>query len=79
MAWTTGIRPDVNLIPAALDRSNLSFSAHAPLNNTSSAEYVLLSGACALKGRLDLSRAAGIKLTLGRMSVVQANLVDIGS
>ena len=33
-----------------------------------------LSGACALKNRLDLSRAAGIKLTSGRMPVVQAIL-----
>ena len=48
---------------------------------------MLLSGACVLKDRLDLSSAAGIKLTSGQMPVVQAILsgccflclVDTGS
>ena len=35
---------------------------------------MLLSGACVLKDRLDLSSAAGIKLTSGQMPVVQAIL-----
>ena len=35
---------------------------------------MLLSGVYALKDRLNLSRAAGIKLTSGRMPVVQAIL-----
>ena len=51
------------------DRVSRAYRGHL-----SSAEDVLLSGACALKDRLDLSRAAGIKLTSRRMPVVQGIL-----